>query len=225
MIWLAAAAALVFLLPLVFVGLLRAPAPAFYMILMICSAGFIWRYARSSNLQWSESLKHGWALGTILSVFLGLAFISISGAPVSLNAMLHLGIAPVIWRGLLYGLVSGILISVIPFVVVWRALAGPNPGLMRRVGVTLVAGISISLMSLLFNLGMSGFNGRGIQNQVKMSVIVSAPTLISGSPLAAPLSNIFLQVSETAVSLEQARAADSEKLETAKSKSLPGGVD
>jgi hypothetical protein len=172
-------------------------------------------------------LNAGWALGIILGVFIGLAFFSMaySGSLNSIQDWPRVVIMPLLWQGFVYGLFSAVLISVFPFVVTWRALAGANPGAIRKMAVTLAAVIAVGFVSFLYNLGMSTSNGRSLGDQFRKSMLASVPTIISGSPLAAPISSIFLQVSETVISLEQANASQLKQSETARSKSAPGGID
>jgi hypothetical protein len=221
LLWIPPNAVLVFGLPYLLVKLLKFSNDIYYIWLYIVSIAFIVIYARLTHFNWGASLKTGWALGTILGVFVGLAFLSLASMsnPAIENSFLSVNIIPLLWRGLLYGLISAILISVFPFIVVWRALSGSNPGGTRKIGVTLVAIISIALMSSLYNLGLSDLRNDNLTNQIGKSMIASVPTIISGSPLAAPISNVLLQISESI------KSGNLDGIETAKSKNIPGGIN
>jgi hypothetical protein len=221
LLWIPPNAVLVFCLPYLLVKLLGLSNDAYYIWLYIVSIAFVALYARLSKFHWGASLKSGWALGTILGVFIGLAFLSLASMsrPAIESSFFSAAILPILWRGLLYGLVSAVLISVFPFIVVWRSLSGTNPGAIRKFGVTLVAIISIALMSSLYNLGLSDLKKSNLTNQIGKSMIASIPTIISGSPLAAPISNVLLQMSESV------RSGNLDRIETAKSKTVPGGIN
>jgi hypothetical protein len=222
-IWIPIDAVLVFGVPFLFMNLLKITAEAYYIWLSILSAVFVFYYARVTKLKWTLSLKPGWALGTIMGVFFGLAFLSFASmAKPSIElSFFSAAMLPYLWRGLLYGLASAVLISVFPFIVIWRALAGVNPGTIRKVGVTSAAVFFIALISFLYNLGKSDFNRNTLRDQVEKSVIASIPTLVSGNPLAAPITSVFLQMSESFVVSGPAL----EKIETAKLQTNPGGVN
>jgi hypothetical protein len=222
--WIPINAILAFGLPLIFVSLLKIKPTTYYIILCIFALALIWSYVRVSKLRWGASLKTGWALGAIMCVFFSLAFLSLaSSSPTSAQrGLLHFGSGDIIFHGLIFGLSSGIIISVMPFLVTWRALAGVNPGAWRKFGVALTALFSITLMSALYNLGASGLKSDDIANNIQKSMIASLPTLISGNPLATPISNIFLQVSENASSFNM---NSSDNLQTAKSKNVSGGIN
>ncbi len=222
-IWIPIDAILVFGLPYLLVNLLEFSPEAYYIWLGIFSAVFVFYYAKYTKLKWTLSLKPGWALGTIMGVFFGLAFLSFAfmAKPNIENSFFGAAMLPYLWRGLIYGLASAVLISVFPFMVIWRALAGVNPGTMKKIGLTAAAVVSIALMSFLYNFGISDFNRTSLREQVSKSMIASVPTLISGNPLAAPIANVFLQMSESVV----ASGPTLEKIETAKLRITPGGVN
>ena len=225
MLWLVQAAVLAFGVPFIFSHLFKLPLDAYFVILGILSIAFFWYYASSTDFKWAESLKPGWALGIILGIFFGLAFISNSAASDSSKGLAQAMSFPVISRGVIYGLTSAILLTITPFVVVWRAFAGAAPGSFRKLAVTIVAVISIASISILYNLGLGGFDNNNLNNNVKMNMIASIPTLISGNPLAGPISNVFLQVSQNAMAQNEKVATAPRTIETAKSKTVTGGVN
>jgi hypothetical protein len=221
LLWIPINAVLVFSLPYLLVSLMGLSRDSYFIWLYIFSIAFIGLYAKLSDFHWAVSLKSGWALGTISGVFIGLIFLSLAtiSKPALEISFFSASMLPLLWRGLLYGLVSAALVSVFPFVVVWRALSGINPGAFRKFGVTIVAILSIGLMSSLYNLGLSDLKQENLGNQIGKSLIAAVPTIISGSPLAAPISNVLLQMSE---SVERGSL---DGIQTAKSKTAPGGIN
>lgn len=221
LLWIPINAVLVFGLPYLLVSLMGLSRDSYYIWLYIFSIAFIGLYTKRSDFHWAVSLKSGWALGTISAVFIGLVFLSLAAMskPALGASFFSASMLPLLWRGLLYGLVSAFLVSVFPFVVVWRALSGTNPGVFRKFGVTIVAILAIGLMSSLYNLGLSDLKQENLGNQIGKSLIAAVPTIISGSPLAAPISNVLLQMSE---SVERGSL---DGIQTAKSKTAPGGIN
>ena len=225
-IWLFQAGVLVFGVPFIFSHLLDLPLDLFFAILGIFSIAFFWYYSKSTDLNWGESLSPGWALGIILGAFIGLGFISNTTTQINMTDYYMPAFTPaVILRGVVYGILSAILLTIIPFVVIWRAFSGVNPGNLRKVAVTIIAVIALASMSFLYNLGLNGFNNKNLNDDVKMSMIANVPTLISGNPLAGPISNVFLQISRN-IALHRENVANVSKMnENAKSKTSSGGVN
>lgn len=198
LIWILYAATLLLGLPFLFVHLLNIPIDFYYLVFLLSSIVFVIAYRKYSAFKIRPSLKTGWALGFILAVFAGLGFISFSLSD-SLRFsefISRLGEPIVLWRGIALGLASGVMISTLPFVIVWRSLAGHNPGNMRKIGIILTAVASIAVLSFCHNLGLTGFNK--MNNQIQKNVIAGLPTLLSGNPMAAALAGTFLSVSEAA---------------------------
>jgi hypothetical protein len=161
------------------------------------SIAFLYYYRKKSNLKIKASIKSGWALGIILAVFFGLGFVSYNLTVNSNIAVSDINAAAVIWRGLVFGFISSIVLTAFPFITVWRSFAGKNPGRLRRFGMVIISAIAIFLMSLCQSIGYAGFDKEKIANQVKVNIIAGLPTLLSGNPMASPIAGTFLKVSET----------------------------
>jgi hypothetical protein len=108
----------------------------------------------------------------------------------------NLNVLLILWRGVVFGIIGTALISAFPFITVWRAFAGPNPGNLRKIGVSAVAILAITVTSLSYSVGISGFNKNMIIQNAKMNLLTGIPTLLSGNPLASPIAGAFLQSGE-----------------------------
>lgn len=216
---------LVFCLPFISVSIFGLGVDIYCLVFFACTSGFLWYYRKASALKIRASLKSGWALGLILAIFVGMGFISLSltNASVTAHSYRDIGIATVLWRGTIFGLLNGILISAFPFIVVWRALAGSNPGNMRKIGVVLAATLSILFMSLSYHIGLIGFDRNGIEKGVKLYALAAIPTLLSGNPLASPIAGAFLHMSETIKSSNE--MSDSGEIQSADVESRTGDIN
>ena len=184
-------------LPLIFIHLLGLPNDIYYLIFMICAVAFLRLYQKKSDLNIKSSLNSGWALGSILGLFFGLGFVSYY---LTISASLpeyNVNIAAIIWRGLFFGFFSGVMLSAFPFVTIWRAFAGDKPGKLRRIGVVAISAAAVFLMSASHTVGTIGIDRDKIEKQIKADIIASLPTLLSGNPIASPVTKSILKVSET----------------------------
>lgn len=217
---------MLFGLPLLLVNLLKMPIDLYYLIFLFSTVGFLLHYKKSSSLKARASLNSGWALGFILAIFFGLGFISYSlvDSPDVLGMFGNINFMMVLWRGLIFGMASGIMISVFPFMVTWRALAGANPGNLRRVGVIVIAIFFISLSSFSYGVGLTGLNDRDhVKNKIATSIIASIPTLISGNPLAAPLAGAFKEISAIVKTQNGKVPVESDNIQVAGNQNESGG--
>jgi len=219
--WLPGACLLVFGLPFISFKIIRINIDLFYLMFLISGVLFLWFYGKRTSLRLRYALNSGWALGIILALFIGLGLLSYTFTIKSdlLNLEFNSNIMIILWRGIIFGIIGAALISAFPFVAVWRALAGVNPGNFRKIGVLLIAIIAISLTSLSYNIGLSGFNKDKISYNVKMSLLTGIPTLLSGNPIASPVAGAFLYSGESMFSENESDTTAGIKLAAKK----PGG--
>jgi hypothetical protein len=197
--WLFGACLTVFGLPFILLNIIKVSVDLFYSVFLVCGILFLWVYVKRTSLQLRQALKSGWALGIILAVFIGLGLLSytISFKADLFQSGFNSNVLIILWRGVVFGIIGTAMISTLPFIAVWRAFAGVNPGNFRKIWVSFMAIIAISLTSLSYSVGIYGFNkGRVIYN-AKMNILTGIPTLLSGNPLASPITGAFLYSAES----------------------------
>jgi hypothetical protein len=207
LLWLPVNGALAFLLPALMLGALGASQNMYYAAVVIACGALAVAYARKSGLRIGQSLKPGWALGIIFGVFIGLVFLSFAALsnPGLQNELDRPGAAQTIAKSAIFGIAIAFMATVLPFVIVWRAFGEDSTGLMRKSLIAVTAIVAVAAVTFLYSLGMPGsLPGTGpsghedLQANFTKTMMAGVPTLISGSPLAAPISHIFLQLSEAA---------------------------
>lgn len=197
MIWMIYVALFAFVLPYVFRVLLNFQIDLYCLIFLASSGIFLFYYRKLTSLKVVESIKSGWALGSILALFIGLGFVSLAfDGAVRAGTSLQISIPVLLWRGIAFGLAGGFMISTLPFIIVWRSLAGPDPGTLRKFAVALTAVAAVSIISLLNSLSLSNLEHRRIDSAFPGNIVAGLPTLLSGNPMAAPIAGAFLSVSE-----------------------------
>jgi uncharacterized membrane protein YeaQ/YmgE (transglycosylase-associated protein family) len=105
--------------------------------------------------------------------------------------------AAIIWRGVVYGAVDGVLLSAFPILAVFAAFAGSRLRT-RRTGTALVGLIALvaSLaMTTVYHVGYSDFRSEKLRKPVVGDVIWSAPTLLTLNPVGAPVAHVALHTS------------------------------
>lgn len=197
-LWLAAAFPFAFLVPFVFADVLDLNRDLFYGLYALAVACFIAGWARHTGLT-RRSLTYHWrwgvGLGLAAAAVLALMVVRTEDATDAPGAFELVG--AVLWRGLLYGATDGVLLSVFPILAVFGAFAGT--GLRNRIpGViaigTLAMAASIGLTAV-YHLGYSDFRSGKVRKPIAGDVIWSAPTLVTLSPLGAPIAHVGLHVS------------------------------
>lgn len=197
--WLAGAAAILFALPYICLRILHFPIDLYYFIFLICGVSYLWVYIKLTSLNLRPALKSGWALGLISAIFIGLGILSytISTKTGLIQYESNFSMILILWRGVVFGFIGTALISAFPFINVWRAFAGSNPGSLRKIGVSVVAIMAITITSLSYSVGVAGFNKDRVIRNAKMNLLTGIPTLLTGNPIASPIAGAFFYSGES----------------------------
>lgn len=100
----------------------------------------------------------------------------------------------IVWRGLVYGAVDGLLLLAFPWVVVWRAFGAEGGSWRRKAAAAMTAWVAILLLTTTYHLGYRDFRSDRIVLPNIGSSIGAVPTLLSANPVASVLSHVFLHV-------------------------------
>jgi hypothetical protein len=205
-VWLASGLALAFAIPFVFADLLGVPRDGYYAIYAMSVATFLMFWVRRTGMDVRTMLARNprWTLGLGLVFAALMAFIVLKETSTAHPDGWMLG-AAVLWRGVAYGAVDGLLLSSFPIIATFAAFSS-RP--LRHRTKRAVAGIGVLAlaMSILFtavyHLGYSEFRGAKLKKPVAGDVIWSAPTLLTLNPIGAPIAHIGLHVAAVTHSYE-----------------------
>lgn len=204
--WLAGGFVLAFAVPYVFADVLEINRDLFYGIYAISVIGLFWFWSRSTGYDLVQAVKRRW----LAALLLGLASAGVLTVIVlrTEDATPRPGgldlVAALAWRGVVYGIADGLLLSVFPILVVFAALAGTR--LDRRfsgnVLIGIVAMIASLAMTFAYHSGYSDFRSDKMSKPLRGDVIWSAPTLLTLNPIGAPIAHVGLHTSAVLHSFE-----------------------
>jgi hypothetical protein len=113
-------------------------------------------------------------------------------------------IGAVVWRGVLYGLADGLLLSAFPILAVFAMFA--DTGLRRRImgtiAIGLVALVASIAMTAVYHAGYSDFRSEKLRKPVAGDVVWSVPTLATLNPIGAPIAHAGLHTAAVLHSYE-----------------------
>jgi len=196
--WLVRGAALAFLIPFLFADLLGVPRDGYYAIYVVAVLAFgaLWLHATGQDpvAMLRRNLRWGLALGLVaVAATAGLVFMNgATGRPGGLPFA-----GAILWRGVVYGAVDGVLLSVIPILGVFAACSG-RP--LRERSRRAVAGIgalalAVSLgFTAIYHVGYPDFRGSKVTKPLGGDVVWSLPTLLTLSPVGAPIAHAGMHV-------------------------------
>lgn len=204
--WLGGGLTLAFLVPFLFADVLDLPKDLYYGIYATAVCGFFALWAHASGQPLVEILRRRWRLATLLGVIIGVVMaVIVLRAEDSTPAPDGLELAwAVLWRGVIYGAVDGLLLSGFPIVAVFAAAARSKLRT-HTSGTALVGGLAL-LASLMFtavyHLGYSDFRSQKLAQPVAGDVVWSVPTLATLNPLGAAMSHATMHVTAVLHSYE-----------------------
>jgi hypothetical protein len=197
-LWLATGLALAFAIPFLFADLLRMPRDGYYAIYAVSVATFLTLWVRRTGQDVHAMLKRNWrwAIGLGLAFAALMAFIVLRD-PSTAHPQGWTFVDAIVWRGVVYGAIDGLLLSSFPILATFAAFSG-KPLRQRKRGAMAAIGALALAMSVTFtavyHLGYPEFRGAKLKKPVAGDVMWSAPTLLTLNPFGAPIAHIGLHV-------------------------------
>ena len=204
--WLAVGVVVSFLVPFVLADQLEIQRDVYYGLYGLAAVGLFLGWARSTGRSRSELLARHWRLAVVLGlIFAAVSVLIVLGSENSTPHPDGAGfIGAIIWRGLIYGAVDGLLLSAFPILVVFAALANSRlrQTRMGTVGVGAIALAASLLITATYHLGYSDFRSDKLRKPLTGDLVWSVPTLATLNPIGAPIAHAGLHVAAVTHSYE-----------------------
>jgi hypothetical protein len=100
-----------------------------------------------------------------------------------------------VWRGEIYGAVDALLLTVLPCLVAYRALGGPLNTWRRRIAYLAASLALIVSITATYHLGFTQYRHDGISQPETGNVLISAPMLLSTSPIGSIADHMAMHIS------------------------------
>lgn len=204
--WLAGALVLAFALPYLLADVLELNRDLFYGVYAVAVVALFVGWARSTGYHLVYALERRWTwavgLGLAAAAVLALVVVRTDDATPRPDGLELVG--AVAWRGVVYGLADGLLLSVFPILAVFAAMAGTrlNQRLRGRVVIGAIALLASLAMTAVYHAGYSDFRSEKIQKPLTGDVVWSIPTLVTLNPVGAPIAHVGLHTSAVLHSYE-----------------------
>lgn len=193
--WLLATLLVGFIVPFMFADLLLLPRDLYYLLYFASVFGFSRYYARRTDLDISvlvrRRLVRAIAFGIVAGAILVQGVLTQPATPKLTGAVFWWAL---LWRGLLYGVVDGLLLFALPWTMTWRALDTERAGMGRKMLATAVAWLVTVIVTTVYHLGYGDFRSSKILQPNIGSAIAATATLAAGNPIASPIAHVFLHV-------------------------------
>ncbi len=205
LLWVLAGAVLAFAIAAVFAGLLHLPRNIYLIPYVVLIIAFLYGYVRWSKPAIGQCMHYrsGWGLvgGVIVGIF---AIQSVMRQPLSSTPQGVELVVDLLWLGVVYGSVDGLLLSVLPVFAVWEALTKLRwtvhwPG---RVGTGLLALLASMIVIAAYHLGYPEFRGHQVMFPVFGVGVMSLAYIVTGNPISALISHIAMHITAVLYGLQ-----------------------
>jgi hypothetical protein len=197
LLWVLAAGVVGWLVSFVFSGLLHLPRALFLLPHALVTLALLVAFFRWSHLDPMHLLRTNWLLGVIgmivVGIFLVRNVLSQPASPTSGGLQL---VFEVLWLGVVYGTVDALLLSVLPVLAVWTALAnlGWTATVAARISVGGLAVLVSILVTVVYHFGYTEYRGQQIIQPVIGNTVMSIGYVVTGNPISAIGSHVAMHV-------------------------------
>jgi len=197
LLWTLGAAVLSFSIAAIFAGVFRLPR-SIYLIPYLGLVGlFFYAYIRWSGLNLITFLRHNWYWGLLGAVFAGFFMVrNILEQPASAHPQGFRLLFDILWLGILYGGVDGLLLSVFPIMTTRSAFAtlGWTNHWYGVIGVGLMGLIASFITIIIYHLGYPEFRSEMVFEIGGGQSFVTATYLLANNPFSALFSHMAMHI-------------------------------
>ena len=197
-LWLAGGLLVAFALPFVLADLLSLDRDVYYGVYAASVFALFGLWLRFAVDDPRAVLTRHWRLGLLLGLaFAGVLVAVVLGEDSTPHPDGWSFVGAILWRGVVYGVADGVLLSVFPILVVFAAFAGTPLRERRRWAVAGIGALALAAslaFTAVYHLGYPDFRGSKLAKPVAGDLVWSAPTLVTLSPLGAPIAHAGMHV-------------------------------
>jgi len=179
----------------IFGDLIILPLDLYYLIYFGVTIAFFAIYIKKTQLNLREWFSRRLVLGILLGLVFGVLMIQIVLSRPATERFTGPYLAWLIfWRGLIYGAIDGLLLSVFPWVVTWRAFDVSAKPQERKFRFNLLALVFVLAITTAYHLGYADFRSKKIIEPNIGNTIISIPTLASANPIGSPIAHAIMHI-------------------------------
>ena len=201
--WYAAAAVVSFGVPFVGSSVLELQHDVYLGIYFAVVLALLSAYVVATGLDVRATVRRQWKLGVALGLVFGVALVrnvlSEDATPRPDGAYY---IFELIWRGGIYGAVDALLLTVLPCLVVYRALGGRLATWRRRIAYFAASLALVVTITAVYHLGYAQYRDDGVGAPETGNTLISMPMLLSTNPIGSIADHMAMHVSAVARTYE-----------------------
>lgn len=193
--WFAVGAVAAFCIPFVFSSLLELHHDLYLGVYFAFVISFVGAYVRSNEIDVRVVVKRNWRWGVLVGVVVGVALVRNVFSETETARPDGIYVAfEVVWRGLTYGAVDALLLTVFPCLVVYQALGSSLGSWRKRIGYFAASLALVVTITASYHLGYDHYRESGVRAPETGNVLISMPMLLTTNPIGSVADHAAMHV-------------------------------
>ena len=196
LVWFALVCAVAFVVPYLGVSVLDLQHDVFYLLYFAVTIGLVAGYVRLERIDVDEIFRRGWrwslGIGVLLAVFLVFNVFNIEDATARPDGAYF--VFELLWRGVGYGLVDTLLLTVFPCFVAYKLLHGHVSGLRGKLRFTALTLPLVLVVTASYHWGYPQYRQDGLSRPETGNVLISIPTFTTANPVGSLVAHVSQHV-------------------------------
>lgn len=194
--WFAVVCGVAFLVPYVGVSVLDLQHDVFYLAYFAVTIVLVSAYVRVERVDVGEIFRRRWrwstAVGVVLAVFLVVNVFRTADATARPHGA-YFGFE-LLWRGVGYGMIDTLLLTIFPCFVAYKLLHGHVDGLTGKVRLTAVMLPLVLVLTATYHWGYPQYREDGLSRPETGNVLISIPTFATANPVGSVVAHVSQHV-------------------------------
>ena len=194
--WFAVTCGVAFLVPYLGVSVLDLQHDVFYLAYFAVTIALVAAYVRAERVDAGEILRRRWrwsaAVGAVLAVLLVINVFRTADATARPHGAYF--VFELLWRGVGYGMVDTLLLTIFPCFVAYELLHGHVAGLGGKVRFTAVMLPLVLVVTAAYHWGYPQYREDGLGRPETGNVLISIPTFATVNPVGSVVAHVSQHV-------------------------------
>jgi hypothetical protein len=202
--WFAGVCVVAFLVPYLGVSILDLQHDVFYLVYFAITIALVATYARVERVAIVEIFQSRWrwslALGLLLSAFLVFNVFNTEDATPRPHGAYF--VFELLWRGVGYGVIDTLLLTIFPCFVAYKLLHGRIGGLKGKLRFTALTLPLVLIITATYHWGYPQYRQDGLSRPETGNVLISVPTFATANPVGSVVAHVTQHVAAVTHSYE-----------------------
>ena len=191
-VWFAVVSVVVFLVPYLGVSVLHLQHDVFYLAYFAVTIALVATYIRVEQVDVSEIFRRRWrwslGVGVVVAVFLVFNVFNTSDATARPHGAYF--DFELLWRGVGYGLIDTLLLTIFPCFVAYKLLHGDVGGLRGKLRFTALMLPLVIIITATYHWGYPQYREDGLSRPETGNVLISIPTFATANPVGSVVAHV-----------------------------------